>query len=140
MNNSTMCRSSPAYTPGWGALVGLLETMTVAKRTLIETDDTVLAVAFADESQVIGGYFDGDIRRRRIEDGQEQGQTLTAGDPILSIAVSRDWQWIVSGDRGKKATVWNAATHEKVLDTKHQSRWKTPMQAQPQVIGLVTMS
>ncbi|KIK15507.1 hypothetical protein PISMIDRAFT_16472 [Pisolithus microcarpus 441] len=130
-----MCRSSP-YTPGWGApLVGLLGMMTVAEHTLIETDDTVLAVAFANESHVVGGYFDGDIRRRRIEDGQEQGQTLTAGDPILSIAVSQDGQWIVSEDRGKKATVWNAATHEKVLDTKHQSRWKTPMQAQPQIVG-----
>ncbi|KIK12434.1 hypothetical protein PISMIDRAFT_18749 [Pisolithus microcarpus 441] len=118
-----MCHSSPVYTPGWRALVGLLETMTVAKYTLIETDDTVLAVAFAEESQVVGGYFDGDIRRWRIEDGQEQGQTLTAGDPILSIAVSQDWQWIVPGDRGKKATVWNAVTHEKVLDTKHQRRW-----------------
>ncbi|KIK17939.1 hypothetical protein PISMIDRAFT_14743 [Pisolithus microcarpus 441] len=32
MNNSTMCHSSPVYTPGWRALVGLLETMTGAYR------------------------------------------------------------------------------------------------------------
>ncbi|KAI6016921.1 hypothetical protein BKA83DRAFT_19262 [Pisolithus microcarpus] len=50
--------------------------------------------------------------------GQEQGQTLNAGDPILSIAVSQDGRWVVSGDSGR-----NAATPEK-----------------PQVIGLVIMS
>ncbi|KIK21809.1 hypothetical protein PISMIDRAFT_79380, partial [Pisolithus microcarpus 441] len=83
--------------------------------------DAVLAVAFVDESQVVGGYFGGDIRRWRIEDGQQQGQTLNAGDPILSIAVSQDGRWIVSGDRGKKATVWNAATHERVSDTECES-------------------
>lgn len=68
MNNSTMCHSSPVYNPGRGALAGLLETMTGAYRQsdshrgLIESDDTVLAVALADESQVGGGYFDSDIR------------------------------------------------------------------------------
>ncbi|KIK13310.1 hypothetical protein PISMIDRAFT_18072 [Pisolithus microcarpus 441] len=50
--------------------------------------------------------------------GQEQGQTLNAGDPILSITVSQDGRWVVSGDSGR-----NAATPEKVLDTKYQRRW-----------------
>ncbi|KIK15330.1 hypothetical protein PISMIDRAFT_115335 [Pisolithus microcarpus 441] len=37
-------------------------------------------------------------------------------DIVLSIAVSQDGRWIVSGDDGDKATVWNADTHEKVRE------------------------
>ncbi|KAI6115213.1 hypothetical protein EDD16DRAFT_1075436 [Pisolithus croceorrhizus] len=40
---------------------------------------------------------------------------------ICSLAVSQDGRWIVSGDRGEKATVWNAATHEKVREFEHES-------------------
>ncbi|KIK21230.1 hypothetical protein PISMIDRAFT_104472, partial [Pisolithus microcarpus 441] len=65
-----------------------------------------------DESQVVGGYDNGDIRRWKIEDGQQQGPTMQAGSKINSIVVSRDGQLIVSGDPGK-VLVWNGATHEK---------------------------
>ncbi|KIK14225.1 hypothetical protein PISMIDRAFT_82364, partial [Pisolithus microcarpus 441] len=38
---------------------------------------------------------------------------------IRSIAVSQDGRWIVSGDCGCKATLWNADTHEKVRHTEY---------------------
>ncbi|KIK22492.1 hypothetical protein PISMIDRAFT_72094, partial [Pisolithus microcarpus 441] len=54
------------------------------------------------------------IRRWKIKDGQQQGPTMQAGSRIYSIVVSRDGQWIVSGDLGK-VLVWNGATHQKVF-------------------------
>ncbi|KIK18951.1 hypothetical protein PISMIDRAFT_108583, partial [Pisolithus microcarpus 441] len=78
------------------------------------------AIAFADESEVVGGYENGEIRRWKVEGGQQQGPTIKAGSDIYSLVVSRNGQWIVSGDRAKKVTVWNADTHEKVREfTEH---------------------
>ncbi|KIK12128.1 hypothetical protein PISMIDRAFT_46889, partial [Pisolithus microcarpus 441] len=74
----------------------------------------VNAVAFVDESQVVAGYDTSDIRRWKIEDGQQQGQTMQAGKCVRSIASSQDGRWIVSGDNGSRVTVWNALTNEKV--------------------------
>ncbi|KIK15491.1 hypothetical protein PISMIDRAFT_71898, partial [Pisolithus microcarpus 441] len=79
----------------------------------------VRAVAFVDESQVVAGYENGDIRRWKIEDGQQLGPTMKGSGPVRSLAVSQDGRWIVSGDHGKKATVWNARTNEKVCHTEH---------------------
>ncbi|KIK12112.1 hypothetical protein PISMIDRAFT_121432, partial [Pisolithus microcarpus 441] len=81
----------------------------------------VWAVAFVDESQVVTGDENGGIRRWRIEGGQQQGQTMQAGRRVHSITVSQDGRWIVSGDLGHKAILWNAATHEKVLDITHNN-------------------
>ncbi|KIK14059.1 hypothetical protein PISMIDRAFT_117689, partial [Pisolithus microcarpus 441] len=77
------------------------------------------AVAFASESQVIGGYGNGDIRRWSIDDEQQLGQTVQAAGVVYSIAVSQDGRWVVSGDHGKQATIWNALTNEKVRHTEY---------------------
>ncbi|KIK22827.1 hypothetical protein PISMIDRAFT_101868, partial [Pisolithus microcarpus 441] len=81
----------------------------------------VRSVAFADESQVVAGYDNSDIRRWSIEDGQQLGQTMQAGKCVRSIAVSQDGRWIVSGDYGKKAIVWNALTNKKVRHTEYRN-------------------
>ncbi|KIO11172.1 hypothetical protein M404DRAFT_835224 [Pisolithus tinctorius Marx 270] len=45
---------------------------------------------------------------------------MKADGHICSVAVSKDGRWIVTGDRGKKAVLWNAATHEKMREfTEH---------------------
>ncbi|KIK12424.1 hypothetical protein PISMIDRAFT_40192, partial [Pisolithus microcarpus 441] len=76
------------------------------------------AVAFVDESQVVAGYGNGDIRRWNIEDGQQLGPTMQGGAHcVYSVAVSQDGRWIVSGQLGNKAIVWNAFTNEKVRHT-----------------------
>ncbi|KIK21819.1 hypothetical protein PISMIDRAFT_81461, partial [Pisolithus microcarpus 441] len=77
-------------------------------------------VAFEDESQAVGGCANGDIRRWKIEGGRQQGPTMQAAGLVYSIAVSQDGRWIMSGDDGKKAIVWNALTHEKVLHTEYE--------------------
>ncbi|KIO10639.1 hypothetical protein M404DRAFT_870046 [Pisolithus tinctorius Marx 270] len=86
------------------------------KRIQIVSQRDTWAVTFADEGQVVGGYRNGDIRRWKIEDGQQQGPTVRASDTVRSIVVSQDGRWMVSGDKGTKAIVWNATTHEKVLE------------------------
>ncbi|KIK12121.1 hypothetical protein PISMIDRAFT_689780 [Pisolithus microcarpus 441] len=91
----------------------------VPKQTEIVSQSAVHAVAFVDESQVVAGYDNGDIRRWKIEDGQQLGPTMQAGKCVRSIAVSQDGRWIVSGDYGYKATVWNALTNEKVRHTQY---------------------
>ncbi|KIO01930.1 hypothetical protein M404DRAFT_52652, partial [Pisolithus tinctorius Marx 270] len=85
------------------------------------------AITFVDESQVVGGYANGDIRRWKIEDSQQQGPTMRAGGNIVESAViSKDGRWIVSGDRGNKAIVWSAATHEKVREFTEPNFWFSP--------------
>ncbi|KIO02168.1 hypothetical protein M404DRAFT_1002587 [Pisolithus tinctorius Marx 270] len=91
-----------------------------AKRIEIGSQSDLWAVAFAGESQVVGGYAGGDIRRWKIEDGQ-QGPTMKAGNSVYTLVVSQDGQWIVTGDYGQKAILWNATTHEKVRElTEHR--------------------
>ncbi|KAI6038673.1 hypothetical protein EDC04DRAFT_1931148 [Pisolithus marmoratus] len=91
-----------------------------AKWIEIVSQNQVYTVSFADENQVVGGHFDGSIRRWKIEDGQQQGSTVQAKVCINSVVVSQDRRWIVSGEWGNKVTVWNASTHEKVLEfTEH---------------------
>ncbi|KIK11438.1 hypothetical protein PISMIDRAFT_122720, partial [Pisolithus microcarpus 441] len=53
------------------------------------------------------------IRRRKIENRQQQGPTIRGGFTTLSVAVSQDGRWIVSGDAGGMV-VWDASTHKKV--------------------------
>ncbi|KIO00163.1 hypothetical protein M404DRAFT_101815, partial [Pisolithus tinctorius Marx 270] len=51
-----------------------------------------------------------------IEDEQQQGPIMRASGLIESVVASQDGRWLASGDRGWKATIWNAATHEKVRE------------------------
>ncbi|KAI5986440.1 hypothetical protein F5J12DRAFT_898764 [Pisolithus orientalis] len=95
----------------------------VARRIENVSRSDVSAVVFAGESQVVVGYENHDIRRWKIEDGQQQGPTMQGSGTVDSVVVSRDGQWIVSGDRGWKAIVWNAATHEKVREFTEHGFW-----------------
>ncbi|KIK21221.1 hypothetical protein PISMIDRAFT_655520 [Pisolithus microcarpus 441] len=95
----------------------------VAQQNEIVSQSTVNAVAFADEVQAVGGDESGCIRRWKTEEGQQQGPTMQASGTVWSVVVSQDGRWIVSGDYGNKVIVWNATTHEKVLEiTEHTHR------------------
>ena len=78
----------------------------------IDGNDKIRAIAFvADGGHIVGG--DGNkIRRWRVKDGREVGQPMDAGSDVLSIAVSRDGKWIVSGVGYGQVTVWDAESHE----------------------------
>ncbi|KAI6021221.1 WD40-repeat-containing domain protein [Pisolithus marmoratus] len=46
---------------------------------------------------------------------------MQVGNRVFSVAVSQDGRWIVSGENGNKVIIWNAATHDKVLQfTEHE--------------------
>ncbi|KAI6009516.1 hypothetical protein F5J12DRAFT_40996 [Pisolithus orientalis] len=103
--------------------MGLLAMVMDVKQIDIVSQSDVWAVNFAGESQVIGGNTNGDIRRWQIEDGQQRGPAMQGSGHIESVVVSQDGQWIVSGDRGWKTIVWNAATHEKVREFAENPYW-----------------
>ncbi|KAI6014941.1 hypothetical protein EDC04DRAFT_3144985 [Pisolithus marmoratus] len=41
---------------------------------------------------------------------------MQGSNRIWSVVVSKDGRWTVSGEKGGKVVIWNAATHEKVLE------------------------
>ena len=85
-----------------------------------------------DGTQVLGGggtdkpgSEKGMLQRWRVDDGQEVGEPIrTEGAIILAAALSPDRRWLVGGlarrdsaGEGKaNVVVWDAQTHEKVLD------------------------
>ena len=69
----------------------------------------------ADGDYIVGG--DGNkIRRWRVKDGKEDGQPMDSRSNVVSIAVSQDGKWIVSGQDDGRVTVWNAESHEKAIE------------------------
>ncbi|KAI6009487.1 hypothetical protein F5J12DRAFT_40085 [Pisolithus orientalis] len=84
----------------------------------IVSPSEVYSVTFADESQVVGGHYDSNIRRWKVEDGQQQlqGPAMQTSGTVNSLVVSQDGEWMVSGDWGKKAILWNATSHEKMCE------------------------
>ena len=83
----------------------------------IEGSNFISSVAFlADGRHIVGGGFEGQVRRWRAEDGQEVGRPMNAGDSIVSLAVSRDGKWVVSGTESGRVTIWDAMTHSKVTE------------------------
>ncbi|KIO01971.1 hypothetical protein M404DRAFT_148890, partial [Pisolithus tinctorius Marx 270] len=89
----------------------------------------IWAATFADESQVVGGYDNGEIRRWKIKDGQQQGPTMQAISAVHSIVVSQDGHWMVTGtgDGSHRTIVWNAITHEKVHEFTEHHGWVTAL-------------
>ncbi|KAF8554789.1 WD40 repeat-like protein, partial [Imleria badia] len=80
------------------------------------------SVAFlVDGKHVVSGGREGKIRRWRVEDGEEVGMPMDAGNSVCNIAVSRDGKWIVSGTKSSLVRVWNAESHEKVTAFKGHS-------------------
>ena len=84
-----------------------------------------------DGTQVLGGggtdkpgSEKGMLQRWRVDDGQEVGEPIrTEGAIIFAVALSPDRRWLVGGlgrsDSGEAKTnvvVWDAQTHEKILD------------------------
>ncbi|KAI6015349.1 hypothetical protein F5J12DRAFT_890694 [Pisolithus orientalis] len=99
------------------------------KQSEIVSQSDIWAATFADESQVVGGYDNGEIRRWKIKDGQQQGPTMQAISAVHSIVVSQDGHWMVTGtgDGSHRTIVWNAITHEKVHEFTEHHGWVTAL-------------
>ena len=78
---------------------------------------------------MLSGGKEGMLRRWRVDDGHEVGEPIRVEEAeIFAVALSPDLKWLVCGLRPLKrhgyvlVRVWDAKTHEKVLDiTGHTS-------------------
>ena len=89
----------------------------------IDGEDESIPIAFVgDAGYIIGG--DGNkIRHWQVNDGEEVGQPMSAGDEVRSIAASRNGKWIVGGMKSAQVVVWDAESREKVSEFKgHDDR------------------
>ena len=66
----------------------------------------------------MSGSQEGKNRRWRVEDDRHVGTPVDGGSAVLSITVSRDGKWVVSGTISGLVTVWNAESHSKVTEWK----------------------
>ena len=91
----------------------------------IDTQHTIYSVVFAEDGKhVLSGGKEGMLRRWRVDDGNEVGDPIRVqGAEIYAVALSPDRKWLVCGLRfshpkkgGAHVRVWDAKTHEKVLD------------------------
>ena len=97
----------------------------------IDTQHPIYSVLFAEDGKhVLSGGKEGMLRRWRVDDGPEVGEPIRVeGADIYAAALSPDRKWLVCGLRPLKwrasdvyVRVWDAKTHEKVLDiTGHTS-------------------
>ncbi|KAF9228991.1 WD40 repeat-like protein [Gyrodon lividus] len=119
---------SPTLNYSWRFIIDKLGSRrgkgTNSKIIEIASPSQVFSVAFTrDRKHVIAGGSPGDIHRWGLEDGRQQlhGPTMKGDSTVMALTVSMDGRWIVAGsDRGKKVIVWDASTHDKVLEiTKH---------------------
>ena len=93
----------------------------------INSRHSIRSVFFAnDGKQVFSGGAEGMLRRWRVGDGNEVGEPIQIeGQEIYAASLSPDRKWLVCGlrllKRGlgiERVGVWDAQTHEKVLDIK----------------------
>ena len=88
----------------------------------INIQHPVYAVVAEDGKEVLSGSEDGMVRRWRVDNGMEVGEPIqTEEAEIYAAALSPDRKWLVCGLRllnapGGKTCVWDAQTHQKVLD------------------------
>ena len=84
-------------------------------------DEVIPIVLVGDAGHIVGG--DGkEIRRWQLNDGEEVGQPMDAGDEVRSIAASRDGKWIGGGTKSGQVAVWNAESRRKVSEFKGHNK------------------
>ncbi|KAF9234045.1 quinon protein alcohol dehydrogenase-like superfamily [Melanogaster broomeanus] len=78
----------------------------------------IKSIAFLQTGNVICGYDDGSVREWRIEDGCEVWTVESEEDECFKVTASSDGQWIAGGGLEGTITIWNATTHEKIVESK----------------------
>lgn len=93
----------------------------------ISTQHPIYSVLFAhDGKQVLSGDGEGMLRRWQVEQGSEVGEPIKVENAeIYAAELSPDNKWLVcglhapdSGSEMARVGVWDAQTHQKVLDIK----------------------
>ena len=88
----------------------------------INGKDEVIPIVFVgDVGHIVGGDRK-EIRWWQVNDGEEVGKPMDAGDEVRSIATSWDGKWIISGTRSGQVAVWNAESRKKVSEFKGHNK------------------
>ena len=112
-----------------------------AKQIVIDRQRNLRSVAFlADGKHVVGGGMQRKIRCWRVEDGQQVGKPMDAGDPVRNVAVSQDGKWVVSGTNIGLVAVWNAENHSKETEWKAHKDWVHAVDVSPDGTRVATGS
>ena len=108
----------------------------------IDSQDNIYSVAFlVDGNLIVSADVEGKIRRWRVQDGNEVGAPMDVGSCVLSMAVSRDGKWVISGTNTGQVTVWNnAESHEEVTEFKGHSDWVCAVDVSPNGSKIATGS
>ena len=93
-----------------------------------------------DGKHVVSGDDEGNIRRWRIEDGNEAAAPLNAKGRVFNIAVSRDGKWVVGGTNCGRVSVWNVESHSKVTEFKGHSKAVLAVDVSPDGARIATGS
>ncbi|KIK92685.1 hypothetical protein PAXRUDRAFT_146752, partial [Paxillus rubicundulus Ve08.2h10] len=76
-------------------------------------------VFLPDGKQVISGSSDSSVRAWRVKGDVEMETVMTQEVGWkAAVVVSCDMEWIATRGRAKTITVWNATTHQKVVESK----------------------
>ena len=70
------------------------------------------------------------LRYWNVSDGQEAGAEACGGE-VLTVAVSRDGKFIVTGAKNGLVTVWDATTWKKVVEINGHSYWVVAVDVSP---------
>ncbi|KIJ13104.1 hypothetical protein PAXINDRAFT_81836 [Paxillus involutus ATCC 200175] len=77
----------------------------------------IQSIAFlSDGEQVIGGFDDGSVRAWKVKNRNEMSTGMTDGGAVYAVATSSDGRRIATAGAKKIITIWNAMTHEKVVE------------------------
>ena len=97
----------------------------------IEGHNPINSVAFlGDEKRIIGGGDKGVLRYWEVKDGREAG-TAVCGDEVLTVAVSKEGRYIVTGAKNGLVVVWDTTTQKKVVEIKGHSYWVVAVDVSP---------
>ena len=101
-----------------------------------------------DGKQVLSGDEEGMLRQWRVDDGQEAGKPFRAKGEIYAAVLSPDGKWLACGLRPSQrltfrhvyARIWDARTHEKLLDIKDHTDTVFSVDISPNSTKLATGS
>ncbi|KIJ13100.1 hypothetical protein PAXINDRAFT_81826 [Paxillus involutus ATCC 200175] len=112
-------------TGSWDNTVRLWDTATkqqLAPLVLAGHAGTIRSVRFLpDGKQVISGSEDMNVRAWRVEDGDEVGTVMKGDGMVMAVAASGDGRWIATAGAKKIITIWDATSHEKVVELEGHS-------------------
>ena len=114
-----------------------------AKSIKIHGQGHIFSVSFlVDGKHIVSCGKEGVIRRWAVEDGSQiHARTpMEVGSSVYNIAVSRDGKWAVSGTGRGRVIVWNARSHEKVVEFKGHSAAVRAVDISPDGTRIVTGS